>query len=345
MKPNKKGQLQISFNWIFVLIAGAVILLFFVTTITKEKDASQTQLAQKASTRLDAIFSVIQQNQNSIQIHDAPNYEMDFHCTEEGHYYSIKDSSTKNYLENDVIFAPETIGRAKLVTWTKTFTAPFPVTSTLFLTDEKNQYIFLTDSPEIKKIYNDFPDKFSKINKTSTDPITDEGFRKYIIITDSAATLNLPNDVKSKTQKIIEINEGPEGVYSEGTIKFYNPSGSSSTDEKYVGQELLMGAIVSGDPDLYSCALNKILKKTEIVSQQNYLRTQKLWNTYAATYSGRCTSFYGLVTQGYMQNLTEAAQNFESTDTTKNYQKFYETEQYIASINENILRSDCTLLY
>jgi len=348
MRPKKydaKGQLQISFNWIFVLIAGAVILLFFVTSISKEKDSSQTQLAQKASARLDAVFAVIQQNPNSVQIHDAPNYELDFYCTEEGHYYSLKDSSTKNYLENEHIFAPETVGKAKLISWTKTFSAPFPVSSILYLSDEKNQYVFITADSKIEKLYEDFPDKFSKRNVSLSQDITDEGFRKYIIIV-AALPAILDGDVKKKTRSIIVVSsETTSDIYGYGKLKYYEGGSLTSIDKPYVGQELLFAGIVSGNSKLYACGLDKVLEKTRIVAQTNLLRTQKLKNEYDLTYTGRCSTFYGLVTQGYVQNLTVSAGSFETTDSTKNYKKFYESMMDLQRVNENILRSDCTLLY
>ena len=350
MRPKKqdnKGQLQISFNWIFVLIVGAIILLFFITSLTKETDSSKTQLAQKASARLDAVFAVIQQNPDSVQIHDAPNYELDFYCTEEGHYYALKDSSTKNYLENEHIFAPETIGKAKLVSWTKTFSAPFPVSSILYLSDEKNQYVFITADPKIEKLYEDFPDKFSKKNVTSSQDIIDEVFRKYIIITDALPVAsNINNEVRKKTQAIIVVSsETASDVYGYGNLKYYEEGSSTSINKPYVGQELLFAGIVSGNSELYSCGLSKVLEKTKIVAQTNLLRTQALKDQYDLTYTGRCSTFYGLVTQGYIQNLTESASNFETSDTTKNYKKFYDSMTDLQRVNENILRSDCTLLY
>ncbi len=342
----RKAQIQVTFNWIFILIAGAIILLFFITAINREKDSSQVQIAQKASSRLDALFSVIQQNPNAIQVHDAPSYEMNFFCTEEGHYYSVKDGSTKNYLESNPIFAPETLGRSKLISWTKSFQAPYPTGPVLYLSDEKNRYIFVVDSQDMKTIYEDFPDKFSKINVTSSEfaSIKDDGFRQYIIITEENPS---NNNIPANKQKILIIEkESGENIYSLGTLKFKSGNSNTLIEKKYVNQELLFAGIITGNPELYDCGLNKVLKKTQIVTNMNLDRIGKLWETYA-DYGTRCTNFYGEVTRQYLNNISSSSEksNFESSDSSKNYLNFYEATKDIKRINELILRSDCTLLY
>ena len=34
---NHKGQVEVTFNWVYILIAGAVILLFFVSLVVRQK--------------------------------------------------------------------------------------------------------------------------------------------------------------------------------------------------------------------------------------------------------------------------------------------------------------------
>ena len=53
----KSGQVQITFNWIYILIAGAVILLFFVGIVVKQKVVSEERLATDVVDILDSIFT------------------------------------------------------------------------------------------------------------------------------------------------------------------------------------------------------------------------------------------------------------------------------------------------
>ena len=47
---NKKAAIEIQFNWMFVLVAGAVILSFFVFTVMRQRDiAGQAASASWAS--------------------------------------------------------------------------------------------------------------------------------------------------------------------------------------------------------------------------------------------------------------------------------------------------------
>ena len=52
-----KGQVTVQFNWIYVMVAGAAILLFFIMIITQQKDMSEKRLNYKVMNILENIFT------------------------------------------------------------------------------------------------------------------------------------------------------------------------------------------------------------------------------------------------------------------------------------------------
>ena len=57
MVNEKKAQIQVTFNWVYILIAGAVILLFFIGIVVKQKAVSEENLATDVVRVMESIFT------------------------------------------------------------------------------------------------------------------------------------------------------------------------------------------------------------------------------------------------------------------------------------------------
>ena len=53
----KKAQIQFTFNWIYILIAGMVILIFFVSIVAKQKTSSEEHLNAEVVRVMESIFT------------------------------------------------------------------------------------------------------------------------------------------------------------------------------------------------------------------------------------------------------------------------------------------------
>ena len=89
---SRKSQISIQFHWIFILIAGALILTFFVSIIMKQKSVSEQKIATTLITDLDEIISGAAAGDiESIHIVKIPETEIEYICTKEDYSeYSIK---------------------------------------------------------------------------------------------------------------------------------------------------------------------------------------------------------------------------------------------------------------
>ncbi len=141
----KKAQLDVSFNWIYILIAGVVILLFFTGIIVRQKAASEQQLSTDAVRIMGSIFTaagVSEKTKNSIDISGLADYTLTFNCEDDVGEYGIKDGyRVQNAIEP--VFAPLEIQGTRLSLWSLPYTFPFKVIDFLFITSENTKYFFL----------------------------------------------------------------------------------------------------------------------------------------------------------------------------------------------------------
>lgn len=344
-KKNKKAQLEISFNWIFVLIAGGAILFFFIKVINTEVDATERTTHTRAVTRMQTVFTALQQNPDSVSIQDRINYEIQFYCNEEGHSYGLKNTNARETLPHQAIYAPELIGDSRLITWVQTYKAPMPITSILYVSDEQTKYVFIkgeTDklTPIMQRFYNRIPGNFTKeITDLNTFKTRDyDGYRRYIVIIPESVTFSNVGftyaQVRNRINYFIEITNSDVNYY------YFNPAADSATDLiytiPYATDEEALGAIITGNPYLYNCTTNKILEQTRIITDINTERIKLIHDDYNPTHT--CASFYSTISQNYFTNLSKAARD-KNTDALKG------NITIIKNLNDRIIRSGCIAIY
>ena len=81
-KNQKIAQISIQFSWIFILIAGAIILLFFTSIIYKQKDISEQKLSASVLNQLETILTSSGLSSGTINAIDTPQLELGFLCDE-----------------------------------------------------------------------------------------------------------------------------------------------------------------------------------------------------------------------------------------------------------------------
>ena len=69
---SKKGVIEIQFNWIFVLIAGFIIITLFTTIIVKQRDVSEKSTNVMVLKNLDAILSGSEASAGTVNIVKIP---------------------------------------------------------------------------------------------------------------------------------------------------------------------------------------------------------------------------------------------------------------------------------
>jgi len=161
MVIGKKGQIELTFNWMYVLIAGTVILLFFVGIVVKQKAASEQRLSIDVLRVMDSIFvgsGVSEKTKNFIDISGLADYTLYFDCGNGVGHYGLKGTTADSENAVDPIFAPGEIQGTQLIVWSLPYKLPFKVIDFLFVSSSNSIYYLFSDDT-------DFANEFSNVTQ------------------------------------------------------------------------------------------------------------------------------------------------------------------------------------
>ncbi len=299
----KKGVIEVQFNWIFILIAGAVILLFFGYLVVKLRGTAEEKTSTTVLSNLETILTSAGVSTGTLNVVKLPDAEIEISCERFAIGPLIRP------IDSDVVFAPRMIKGRELLTFTLEWATPFRVTNFLYLTSPNVRYILVFDCGSdasdncqsdsyklMSKINNTLPEELNKdLRQTSVGPSSK--FKNYDDITD----LNnyevrfvffgidpitpLPpafNKMNNKDVTALKINPGtPADTYLEGpvTITFYQKSGSNwgaGATSTSLRKSSVIGAVFSNDLEDYECNMEKAFRRLVHVSEVYKKRSKQL---------------------------------------------------------------------
>ena len=310
---SKKGVISIQFNWVFILIAGVLILLFFGSLVLKGREASDTSVAGTILTNMQTILTGAEVSVRTINQIKIPDKEIKFSC-DKIFVGNIDDDITKN----KIIFAPEVIKGRTLLTWALDWNAPYHVTNFLYLTTPDIKYIFIGNlNDEAEELFNLLPDEINKKREDMSN-IMDTGNNFKLVFFDVPSPDVPPNlkNIPDKRVSAISVNS------LSNKIEFFNKRGDefkSTGRADYLGNPLVLGAMFSGSREDYECNVKKAFNKLKIVSMVYEERTNTLRGLYSET---GCMSYY--ITAPFSMNypaesIDEIKSNIDSIKTSNQY--------------------------
>ena len=230
----KKGEFQ--FNWIFVMIAGALFLLFFISFGVKYKNFQEDKSRIEVLNNFDNTLTALQSSCfNTFDSLTLPLI-VENKCGK-------LSSGGKEINTDNIIFSPRMLN-GKVLIWYQSYKMPFKITSFYYIIPEKSKYYLVEDSGNLSvSIINGLP----------------EDVKKRVFVIKSS---NLKKDGRLIFLNINN-NPGNNGISVIGNAD----EGKVIINEReysYTGQELLYGIIFSDD---YGCLLNKVQSKTSSIGQ------------------------------------------------------------------------------
>lgn len=285
--------MTIQFNWIFVLGAGTVILIFFVGIIVKQQAISERNLSYEIVNILQSIITgstVSEQTKNFIDSSSLKNYVLEFNCESEGggfreifSGYGIKGSSASVETPIEAIFSPKEIQSNQIIAWSMPFKFPFKVMDVLMLTSSSTKYYFIgsSDPNFLTELENstdglnvDFIESFEEINAVGN-------FHVKIIDFDSGvkgSTVTNNGPVPESLELLRDSQVSAVSFMGTGGVNFYEKSGtvfkqtnngevkliSIKPDERDVAK---YAVIFSSGEDAYKCNMMKVFKRLEIMAR------------------------------------------------------------------------------
>lgn len=311
---NARGQLSTPFHWIYVLVAGAVILLFFIGLVVKQKETAEKELSITVSQKLDGIFTGASLSDQTLNRIDVPRMKFAFTCEDDFSTYTVGETGSPHHVPFQPFFAQSAFIASQLVGWTLEFNMPYKVINLL-----------IVGSPDVATyiVYDDGTNDF-KLDILSTVPsqfgleavhIRDlpqlevkADFVRILFLTDS---MLFPPSIAALPDGNVHALHVP---FDQRTITYYRKFGNgleqednvfilSSFDEK---NSAFYAALFSDDANSYRCGMRKAFRRMSILADIYDARTKKITLDYPS--GNECKYRYqAMSNQNMFTRLKEAA--------------------------------------
>lgn len=327
----KKGIIEVQFNWIFVLIAGVVIMLFFVNLVYKQADISRGQACSEVLNQLKPILTASESTERTVnefnlggQIISVAPYE--FQC-----------GSNSQGLGKRSLFSIKELDK-EVITYSLSWNIPFKVINFLYVSSLNYEYYFV-DQPVLDEI----PPEFLMYSSSLEDiPFNNRnGVRLIYFDGDMDSSLVGPI-TKYNDEKITALNIKSEEPYNYGVVEFYNVINDNfikSGESYFYGRPMLIGAIVTNDIEIYDQMSKNSFEKASLISDIYLERTQDLVDSSSNV---NCRALYNsLVTDFRTVKDSVNSLNNPSNFQYNNFQVFYEAHQNIYTVNKEKIERSC----
>ncbi|MEA3514928.1 MAG: hypothetical protein U9R34_05605 [Nanoarchaeota archaeon] len=361
----KRGSIEIQFNWIFILIAGMIILGFFLSIVNKQKHIAEDQISASIRINLGAVLTGTSAARDTASRINIPNIDIIYDC--DGYIIGRADA-----IRAKTSFAPSLVKGPVIISWTRDWYMPFRVTHFLYITSPFIKYIFVRDTAGVAEyVYNALPNRtimdkgevkaffskelvdFSKINE-----IKDQNHYKvrFIFFGDNPKDADIESlfgGLKNKDFTAVKIDaNGISDLNGVGKLTFYvkKMGGfkeiSGVSESAYIGEASAFGAIFADDPETYNCNMQRAFNTFKLVNTIYFEKVKGLKEDSQTHGDAGCQDPY-----------THAMGHLEALNTNIPYVKLGYTESgqisswiltpadLISAENENALYKSCPAIY
>ncbi|PIN79537.1 hypothetical protein COV16_03590 [Candidatus Woesearchaeota archaeon CG10_big_fil_rev_8_21_14_0_10_34_8] len=322
---SNKSQIDVQFNWIFILIVGAIILSFFVGVAVWYKGTQEQKIAADIVTKLDSLFMTAKESPKTARYTEIPQVELSFtcsatDCSDYGCPSYFSGGGISMSTETEALFTMRNLHGTNIITWSLEWDMPYKIANFLYLTNDAVRYVFVYDEDHksaahsagallaensyiTKETINIDTEEFSLIDKHD-DFVRIVAFLDKGSLSEAKVTSYLgEREAGREHWDIIYI----DGTAEAGTVVY------EDGEVIYAGLPLLMGAIFSADSEFYSCNLQKTALQSEFVSNVYLKRTKELYNYFTLEDTERlyCSYYLGDDVQNAIENIASGLKSGE----------------------------------
>ena len=359
---DKKGQVEVTVNWIYILIAGGVILLFFIGIVVKQKAASEESLAADVIRVMENIFtgaSVSEKTKNFIDTSGLSEFTLYFDCSEGITEYGLEGRSAKAQNSIDAVFSPRRMKSPQLITWSLPYLLPFKVADLLYITSPNTKYylygqdVFIEELAKEGEEFGNIVRMNSPADYSVLDP--EKNFQIRIIDTTGEVVKSgslVPGKTNSwEDEKITGLLlQGEMAAFFQKKGDRWEKIGETIPIVSLGGERdaAKFAAVFSDSPEIYLCGMEKAFQRMEYVTKLYASRADEL------------VGYYGRINpSGYCsQIISEGAENIKTvlgsvigilgscrlTPERCDYQELTDQAGIISRMNDE-LRVNCISLY
>ena len=244
-QKNKKGYLQISFAWIFAIIAGVFILFLAIFAVTKftrtEQTITETIIGKEIGVLLNPLETGFEEGKTTPIILPVET-RIRNECNNNGYFgRQIIQLSQKSFdkwaeegerigFSNRYIFSDSIVEGKNFYIFLKPFDFPFKVADLIYLTSSEKTYCFL-DPPER------IEEELSNLDQKN-------------IFLEECPSNSIKVCFEGGSDCDIDVNQNIKSVEKRGEIMYFE-------------EDALMYAAIFADREIYECQLERLMQRTE----------------------------------------------------------------------------------
>jgi hypothetical protein len=240
---SKRGYLQISFGWLFAIIAGIVILFLAIYLSMKIIDRGTTTVDSKTTKEIEILLNPLEtgfESEKTTTLTLPSGTRINNQCDNYGEFGTQKlsvsqksfnkyvDSGISNEFYNKYIFSEEYVEGKKFYISSLTFDMPFKIADLILITS--NKYCFLDIPEEVEEII-----PFQENIITNEEECSDKDIRVCF----------------SRYKQNCDI-----------FVDYYNKYVEKNEERMYFEDRLLFAAIFS-QKNIYECQVKRIMQRAE----------------------------------------------------------------------------------
>ena len=329
---NKKGISTTIFTWIFVAIAGILIIIFFVTFAFRHAETSETVSSIRYLDTLNNIITSFATSQQADKTVNLPTkIEAYFDC--EGILMTYNNRDYTKRTPGNIIFATEKLKDDKLLLWTQPWKLPYKVTNIIYLSAPNIKYFLIYDTNSqqtVDEIKSELPSRFqveslsiNELNPRKIDTNLKNNYKNKFVFFTTPQKLNEIFQMNTPAS-VVQIDEGDYGQ-----VTYYFNGAQRSTP--YITRQLIYGAIFTDDYDTYSCLVTRSMNHLGLVTS---LYSEKARLLLLKT-TKQCS--YGQIKQ--------TLDNFGNIAKTLNMQELYLISQSLIGQNRQLDNQGCSTIF
>ena len=289
--PQRKGFIEMQFNWVLILILGGAILLLALTISSRGEIISEKSASISAANSLHHILANNALGYESTSSTSTKKSKITFECNQ----YSVEGVS-KN-IKDIILFSPNTIDSDAILIAKLDWDFPYDVGNFLYLTSPEVRYIFIGDSEFARKAFQTVPANIKKDGYTNAQAVQNEGHKEARLVFFGVEP-EIPSAIKNPEIKItaIKIN-GDELQGDSEFFNFENGAFVSNGKSKYIGTASLFGAVFSDDIGRYKCNMEKAFLRLNAVSSVYFNKSNFILDEYGKNGNQLCLGLYSNTTK------------------------------------------------
>jgi len=263
-----KKAFELQFHWIFVLIAGALILAFFFSVAQKQRQYSQEKLQLTLATDIENIFTGAIASRGTAQTLPVPPQGIAFECSE-GCSCEFRIEKAPRQFGDKAMFAPEILKDQEIVVWSLELKMPYRVINFLYLTNPNIKYYFVHQEEGfsqslLKQLTKNMPSllQYENITVTELTSLKAEDYQhtKFVFL-NVEPSVSLDESLEKKSFSGIKVDQNGIAFYEKDDNKF-----SRIKYLSYVGLPSIYAAMFAQDHVMYECGLRTAFRKLAYVS-------------------------------------------------------------------------------